>query len=69
MDLETWKNYLRLQVIDSYSSSLTEELELRHFQFHSTAISGVTEQEPLWKRGVNVTSSVLGELVGQLYVE
>lgn len=69
VDLETWKNYLRLQVIDSYSSSLTEELELRHFQFHSTAISGVTEQEPLWKRGVNVTSSVLGELVGQLYVE
>ncbi len=69
VDLETWKNYLRLQVIDGYSSSLTEELELRHFQFHSTAISGVTEQEPLWKRGVNVTSSVLGELVGQLYVE
>jgi endothelin-converting enzyme/putative endopeptidase len=69
VDLETWKDYLRLQVIDSYSSSLTEELELRHFQFHSTAISGVTEQEPLWKRGVNVTSSVLGELVGQLYVE
>ncbi|MCP4943234.1 MAG: M13 family metallopeptidase [Planctomycetaceae bacterium] len=69
VDLNTWKNYLRLQVIDGYSSSLTEELELRHFQFHSTAISGVTEQEPLWKRGVNVTSSVLGELVGQLYVE
>ena len=35
-DLETWKNYLRLQVIDGYSSNLTEELELRHFQFHST---------------------------------
>ena len=68
-DLETWKNYLRLQVIDGYSSNLTEELELRHFQFHSTAISGVSEQEPMWKRGVNVTSSVLGELVGQLYVE
>ena len=68
-DLDIWKSYLRLQVIDSYASSLSEELELRHFQFHSTAISGVTEQEPLWKRGVNVTSSVLGELVGQLYVE
>ena len=69
VDLETWKNYLRLRVIDSYSGSLTEALELRHFEFHSTAISGVTEQEPLWKRGVNITGSVLGELVGQLYVE
>ena len=69
VDLETWKNYLRLRVIDSYAGSLTEPLELRHFEFHSTAISGVTEQEPMWKRGVNITGSVLGELVGQLYVE
>jgi endothelin-converting enzyme/putative endopeptidase len=68
-DLESWKNYLRLRVIDSYASSLSEPIERRHFDFHSTAISGVTEQEPLWKRGVNVTGSVLGELVGQLYVE
>jgi len=69
VDLETWKNYFRFRIIDSYASSLTEALETRHFEFHSTAISGVTEQEPLWKRGVNITGSVLGELVGQLYVE
>ncbi len=68
-DLEAWKNYLRMQVIDGYASSLSEEIERRHFDFHATAISGVTEQEPLWKRGVNVTSNTLGELVGQLYVE
>ena len=69
VDLDVWKNYLKLRVIDGYASSLTEALERRHFEFHSTAISGVTEQEPLWKRGVNVTGSALGELVGQLYVE
>ena len=68
-DLEDWKNYLRLRVIDNYASSLSEEIERRHFDFHSTAISGVTEQEPQWKRGVNVTGGALGELVGQLYVE
>ncbi len=68
-ELDDWKNYLRFHVIDSFASSLTEELEQQHFAFHSTAISGVTEQEPLWKRGVNITGSVLGELVGQLYVE
>jgi endothelin-converting enzyme/putative endopeptidase len=68
-DLEDWQNYLRLRVIDNYASSLSDEIERRHFDFHSTAISGVTEQEPQWKRGVNVTSSALGELVGQLYVE
>lgn len=68
-DLEDWKNYLRFRVIDSYASSLGEAIERRNFDFHSTAISGISEQEELWKRGVNVTGSALGELVGQLYVE
>jgi len=69
VDLEDWKNYLRMQLIDQYADSLSEEIERRSFDFHATAISGVSEQEPLWKRGVNVTGSILGELVGQLYVE
>lgn len=67
--LEDLKSYLRFHVIDSYGSNLSEPIEKRHFQFHATALSGVDEQEPLWKRGVNITGSVLGELVGQLYVE
>ena len=68
-ELEDWKNYLRFRVINSYASSLSVDIERRHFDFHGTAISGVTEQEPQWKRGVNVTGSALGELVGQLYVD
>ncbi|MEM8670240.1 MAG: M13-type metalloendopeptidase [Planctomycetota bacterium] len=67
--LQQWKYYLRFHAIDAYAGSLTEELESQHFSFHSTAISGITEQEPMWKRGVGVTGSALGELVGQLYVE
>ncbi len=67
--LDAAKAYLRFQIVDSYASQLSESLEKKHFDFHSTAISGVTEQEPMWKRGVNTTGSVLGELVGQLYVE
>ncbi len=68
-DLEAVKNYLRFQMIDQYASSLSEPIEKRSFDFHSTAVRGVDEQEPLWKRGVGVTSGALGELVGQLYVE
>ena len=30
---------------------------------------GVQEQQPRWKRAVNVVGSVLGEAVGQMYVE
>ncbi|WP_345687992.1 M13 family metallopeptidase [Novipirellula caenicola] len=68
-DLAAWKAYLKFRLLDAYASELTESLEQRHFDFHYTAISGITEQEPLWKRAVNTTSSVLGELVGQVYVE
>ncbi|QDT59004.1 Neutral endopeptidase [Stieleria bergensis] len=67
--IQQWQDYLTFHTLDAYASGLTETLEKRHFNFHDTAVSGVTEQQPLWKRGVNVTGSVLGELVGQLYVE
>jgi putative endopeptidase len=67
-DIEDWKDYLRFRVIDAYANYLSESLERQHFEFYSMAISGVTEQEELWKRGVNITSGALGELVGQLYV-
>ncbi len=67
--LETWKSYLKFKTIDTYASSLSEAIEERAFQFHENAISGVDEQEPQWKRAVGITSSVLGEMVGQLFVE
>ncbi|WP_164101107.1 M13 family metallopeptidase [Candidatus Laterigemmans baculatus] len=67
--LETWKDYLRFRVIDAYAPALTESLERRHFEFHDTALSGIVEQKPLWKRAVEGTGSTLGEVVGKLYVD
>ncbi|MGN6546962.1 MAG: peptidase M13, partial [Aureliella sp.] len=67
--LETWKAYFSYKVIDSYAPVLTEAIEKRHFEFYETTISGVAEQKPLWRRGVEATNNVVGELVGKLYVE
>ncbi len=67
--LATWKDYFAFQVIDAYASELTTSLEKRHFDFHQTAISGVAEQKPLWRRGVEACNGILGEIVGKLYVE
>ena len=69
VSVKKWSDYLKFKTIDSYASTLSEEIERRHFDFHQTAITGITEQEPLWKRGVNTTGSIVGEMVGQLYVE
>ena len=67
--LATWKDFYTFRVIDAYSVDLTEQLEKRHFQFHETLLSGVEEQKPLWKKGVEACDQVLGEIVGKLYVE
>ncbi|MEM6980799.1 MAG: M13 family metallopeptidase [Planctomycetota bacterium] len=67
--LATWQAYLKFRVIDQYASALTESLERRHFEFHGKVVSGTDEQQPMWKRAVDATGGVLGEAVGQLYVE
>jgi endothelin-converting enzyme/putative endopeptidase len=67
--LEAWQAYFQFHAIDAYASALTEDLERRHFEFHDKTISGIDEQQPMWKRAVDLTGSVLGEVVGQLYVE
>ncbi len=68
-DLETLKAYLAFQLIDTYAPLMSETLEKIHFDFHETTLSGVTEQEPLWRRGVDACNGLLGMPVGRLYVE
>jgi putative endopeptidase len=68
-DLETLKAYLAFQIVDTYAPSLSEELEKKHFDFHETVLSGVAEQQPLWRRAVDACNRLLGMPVGQLYVE
>mgnify|MGYP001946834938 CR=1 FL=1 len=68
-DLQTWKDYLTYNLIDAYAPRLSEEMVNLHFDFHSTALNGIPEQRPRWKRAVAATSGVLGEILGQQYVE
>ncbi len=67
-ELETLKAYSAFHLIDAFAGVLDAETEQRNFAFHETALSGVTEQQPLWKRGVDACSKLLGMPVGQLYV-
>ena len=68
-DVQVWKNYLTYNLVDAYASQLNEELVNLHFDFHSKTLNGIPEQQPRWKRAVAATSSVLGEVLGQQYVE
>ncbi|MCF2948531.1 peptidase M13 [Paraglaciecola aquimarina] len=68
-DLQTWKDYLTFKLVDTYATRLSQELVDIHFNFHSTTLNGIPEQRPRWKKAVSATSSVLGEVLGQQYVE
>jgi len=68
-DLDTWKTYLNWTVLNTAAALLNEELDEQNFDFYSKTLSGVEEQEPLWRRGVNIVNGALGEMVGKVYVD
>ena len=68
-DLDTWKTYLTWVALNNSASRLTTALDDQNFNFYSKTLSGVEEQRPMWRRGVNVVNGGLGEVVGKVYVK
>lgn len=66
--LEDLKAYAEARVISGASSQLSDVFRAEAFKF-SSVLSGVTQDQPRWKRAVGLVSGVLGEAIGKLYVE
>ena len=69
VSLRDWKCYLRWQLINDASSTLSADFAAASFDFYSKKLQGTEVQEPRWKRIQGMTDGALGEAVGQLYVE
>jgi predicted metalloendopeptidase len=67
-DLETIKDYLKLQLLQSTAYSLSEELEQTAFDFYDTVLGGTEEQLPLDERVLLSVQNNLGFALGKLYV-
>jgi putative endopeptidase len=65
--LETLKLWQEFHVADQASPYLTKAMVNSRFAF-TKSLSGVSEIQPRWKRGVTLVNGSLGELVGQDYV-
>ena len=63
------QDYLAAHSLMSAAPYLSDDFYAAHFDFFSTAMSGVTEQKARWKRAMSVPNSILGEAVGQMYVK
>jgi len=67
-DIGTWKTYLSWVVVNTTAGLLNEDLDQQNFEFYNKTLSGVEEQQELWRRGVNIVNGTLGEVVGKVYV-
>ncbi|GEA10068.1 M13-type metalloendopeptidase [Alteromonas sp. KUL49] len=67
--LDDWKTFLKWGVLNATASRLTEELDQANFNFYSKVLRGVEEQEPQWRRAVNLSNAHVGELIGKVYVK
>ncbi|MEO1969972.1 MAG: M13-type metalloendopeptidase, partial [Pirellulaceae bacterium] len=66
--LEVWKDYYFYRTVNSYASLLGDKLDALRFGFYQKTLRGVTEQQPHWKRAIQMMNGVLGELLGKIYV-
>ncbi|MCQ2214818.1 MAG: M13 family metallopeptidase [Bacteroidales bacterium] len=63
------KDYLKACIFDSYDSYLSSDFVNNSFDFFGKQLSGTPTITPLWKRMVGTVEGVMGEQLGQLYVE
>ena len=68
-DLETIKDYLKLQVLRNTAGALSEETEQISFDFYDTVLNGVEQQRPLEERVIEYVNGALGFALGKLYVQ
>ncbi|MGA9024986.1 MAG: M13 family metallopeptidase, partial [Steroidobacteraceae bacterium] len=66
--LPIWKAYFKWHLLSHYARYLSKPFVDANFAFYSTALYGVPQIQPRWKRGVGLVNSAISEGVGKLYV-
>jgi putative endopeptidase len=66
--LDTWKDWLAFHAVNQVTGFLPKAFVDEGFAFYGKTLNGTPQQRPRWQRGVDATSSALGEVVGKLYV-
>lgn len=69
LPLATHISYLQFNVIDAAANYLSDDFVAARFDFYGKVLSGRQANYPRWKRSVETVNGVLGEMVGQMYVE
>ena len=63
------KDYLTYEIVSESTGVLSDDFQEASFQLYGKVMSGAEEERPRWKRAMTIPNAMLGEAVGQLYVE
>jgi len=67
--LADWKTYLRWSVLHEAAPRLSSKFVNENFDFFGRTLSGAKELLPRWRRCVVAADNLLGEALGQVYVD
>jgi endothelin-converting enzyme/putative endopeptidase len=67
--VSTWRTFFAWKVIDNAAQHLSSPLVEEDFAFNGQYLGGSKEMKPRWKRCVEADDGLLGEALGQRYVE
>ena len=67
--IETWKDYLRLHVLEHYAAVLPKAVAAEHFAFFGMILAGLQQMPDRGQDAIAATSAALGQAVGQLYAQ
>ena len=68
-DLKVWQDYLTFHFTNDYAELLSDDMVDLKFGFFGKTLKGIEEQAPTWKKAVDASNSVLGEMLGKIYVK
>ncbi|MFI4895249.1 MAG: M13 family metallopeptidase [Steroidobacterales bacterium] len=66
--LAVWQSYFRWRVLSAFAPYLSKRFVDEHFSFYGTALRGIAQNRPRWKRAVGLVDGAIGEALGRLYV-
>ena len=67
--IETWKTYLRWNLLNNTAAYLTHEFVNANFEFYGKTMQGQEEMKPRWRRVLDVTNRGLSHPIGKKFIE
>jgi putative endopeptidase len=66
--LPVWKAYFRWRLLNDFAPFLSKDYVDAQFAFYGTALRGIPENRPRWKRAIALVERSIGEGLGKIYV-